>query len=131
MISVDREKCLGCKACSNVCPNHFITREDGRQRTINFSKCSEECDLCVEFCPGKALSLVPECPETTLVFDLVPCTICGTGFATENMLKRVASSVPLHLQVDDSGQSWIQICPSCRQDLERERMARQILLRRK
>ena len=27
--------------------------------SVHWKKCKEECDLCVEFCPAKALTLVP------------------------------------------------------------------------
>ena len=66
MIQVDVNKCLGCFACSNICPNQFITREEeeGKRRTIRWSKCKEECDICVEFCPAKALTLVPYSDST-------------------------------------------------------------------
>jgi Fe-S-cluster-containing hydrogenase component 2 len=60
MIQVDASKCLGCFSCSNVCPSQNITRlETSEKRSIHWKKCKEECDLCVEFCPAKALALVP------------------------------------------------------------------------
>ncbi|NPV61790.1 MAG: 4Fe-4S dicluster domain-containing protein [Methanotrichaceae archaeon] len=134
MIRVDASKCLGCYSCSNVCPNKFITREETEdRRTIHFARCSEECDLCVEFCPAKALTLVPldlECEEPSVSFELVPCKICGAKYATEPMLQRVEASLPQELQKDTSGLAWIRICPVCRRDLEAERAAKQLVLGR-
>ena len=102
MIKVDANKCLGCFSCSNVCPSQNITRIDEPEtRTVHWKRCKEECDLCVEFCPGKALTLVPyeeSCPEPTVSFDLVACKICGSRYATEPMLKRIESSLPANLQ---------------------------------
>jgi NAD-dependent dihydropyrimidine dehydrogenase PreA subunit len=134
MIQVDASKCLGCYSCSNVCPNKFITREEtGDRRTIHFSKCSEECDLCVEFCPAGALTLVPLDPESeegSVSFELVPCKICGARYATEPMLRRIEASLPEALQKDSSGLAWIWICPVCRRDLEAERATKQLVLGR-
>lgn len=130
MIALDASRCLGCAACSNVCPNAFITLEQGEERTIRFNRCSEECHLCVEFCPAKALSLVPETEETSITFPLVKCPSCKACYATRPMLDRILSAVPSHLQIDAYGTGWVEICPSCRQDLERDRLSRQVIQRR-
>ncbi len=96
MIKVDASKCLGCFSCSNVCPSQNITREETPElRSIHWKRCKEECDLCVEFCPGKALMLVPydeSYPEPNVSFDLVACKLCGSRYATEPMLRRIESS---------------------------------------
>jgi ferredoxin len=137
MIQVDANKCLGCFACSNVCPNQFITREEleGEKRTIRWSKCKEECDICVEFCPAKALSLVPYdelTPEVCEIsFDLVPCEVCGKGFATEPLLKRIRETIPADIQKDSSGRSWVGICPFCRRELEAETASQEIVRTRR
>jgi ferredoxin len=131
MISLDTTKCIGCCSCSNVCPSKNITREDLRdKRTIRYKKCSEFCDICVESCPCKALTLVAQGEDVEIAFDLVKCTVCGEPFATEEMLERIRSSVPQNLRVDSAGQSWVEICPMCRRDLERERAARPVIKER-
>ena len=137
MIQVDASKCLGCFACSNICPNQFITREEteDKKRTIRWSKCKEECDICVEFCPAKALTLVPyrdEIPDKIEAsFDLVPCRICSKGFATEPLLNRIRETIPANLQKDSTGRSWIEICPICRRELEAQTACQQIARSRK
>jgi ferredoxin len=136
MIQVDSNKCLGCFACSNICPNKFITREENEiKRTIRWSKCKEECDICVEFCPAKALTLAPYSevtPEITEVsFDLVSCEVCGKCFATEPLLKRIRETIPQNLQVDSNGRSWVGICPFCRRELEAKTASRQIVQNRR
>ncbi len=134
MIQVDASKCLGCFSCSNVCPSQNITRQEtSEKRSIHWKKCKEECDLCVEFCPAKALALVPfdeTSEEPTVTFDLVSCKICGRGYATEPMLKRIESSLPLNLQKDSTGLAWIWVCPVCRRDIEAERATKQMVLGR-
>ena len=98
MIKVDAVKCLGCLSCSTVCPSQNIVRtETEKTRSIHWKRCKEECDLCVEFCPGKALTLVPfdeASAEPDISFDLVACKICGSRYATEPMLKRIEATLP-------------------------------------
>ena len=109
MIKVDLSKCVGCNSCSNVCPSQNIMREDTADgKRIHWKRCKEECDLCVEFCPAKALMLVPfdeASEEPDASFDLVACKICGARYATEPMLKRIDSVLPVNLQEDSTGLS--------------------------
>jgi len=131
MIRIDAEKCLGCFSCSNICPNkNIICEENDAQRTIRFKKCGEECDLCVEFCPSKALTLVPESEEISMTFELMACRICGARYATELMLKRIEASLPPNLQKDSMDLAWIWICPTCRRKIEAERATKQMVLGR-
>jgi Pyruvate/2-oxoacid:ferredoxin oxidoreductase delta subunit len=135
MIKVDASLCLGCMSCSNVCPSQNITRtETADKRSVHWKKCKEECDLCVEFCPARALALVPfdeSVPEPEVSFDLVACRICGSRYATEPMLKRIESVLPANMQKDAAGLEWIRICPNCRRNIEAERASNQIVLARR
>jgi len=134
MIKVDTTLCLGCRSCSNVCPSqNIVLTETADKRCIHWKRCKEECDLCVEFCPAKALTLVPldeSVPEPDISFDLVACKICGSRYATEPMLKRIESDVPANLQKDSEGLEWIRVCPICRRNIEAERATRQMVLGR-
>lgn len=55
-IGLNREKCVGCGACSAVCPNgcHLFT-EGGH--ALNRSSCTA-CGRCVEACPQEALEQI-------------------------------------------------------------------------
>ncbi|HOO53330.1 MAG TPA: 4Fe-4S dicluster domain-containing protein [Methanothrix sp.] len=134
MIRVDGSLCIGCKSCSNVCPSQNIVRtETDKTRSIHWKRCREECDLCVEFCPAKALTLVPfdeSVPEPEVSFDLVACKICGSRYATEPMLKRIEAALPADSQKDSEGLEWIRVCPVCRRNIEAERAAREMVLGR-
>jgi Pyruvate/2-oxoacid:ferredoxin oxidoreductase delta subunit len=131
MIKVNVDNCLGCSSCSNVCPNKFIILDDcDGKRIISFKKCAEECDLCVEFCPAKALTLVPESDESTLIFELFPCMVCGSRYATKQMLERIEFTLPANLQKDSTGLAWIRICPACRRNIEAERATKKLVLER-
>ncbi|MEI6104748.1 MAG: 4Fe-4S dicluster domain-containing protein [Methanothrix sp.] len=135
MIKVDADLCLGCKSCSNVCPSQKIVRTDtGEMRSLHWKRCKEECDLCVEFCPGHALALVPydkSVPEPDVSFELVACKICQSRYATEPMLRRIESVLPANMQKDSDGLEWIRICPECRRNIESQRATRQMVLGRR
>ena len=96
MIKVDPGKCLGCLSCSNVCPNqNIVLLQSADTRTVHWKKCKEECDLCVEFCPAKALALVAYdelVPESEISFELVACRVCGSRYATLPMLMKAVLS---------------------------------------
>jgi len=53
MINIDRENCIGCGICINVCPQQAISLEDNAA-VINEKKCSQ-CSQCVSVCPVKAI----------------------------------------------------------------------------
>jgi Fe-S-cluster-containing hydrogenase component 2 len=50
---VDREKCIGCEACVNVCPATAISMEDDRAK-IDSNKCID-CGRCAQVCPQDAI----------------------------------------------------------------------------
>lgn len=135
MIEVDPGLCIGCRSCSNVCPSQKILRTDSTEaRRILWKRCREECDLCVEFCPAKALTLVPideSVPEPELSFDLVACRICGSRYATEPMLSRIEAALPSDSRRDPEGAEWIRACPPCRRRAEAERAAEETVAARR
>ncbi|MDD2754957.1 MAG: 4Fe-4S dicluster domain-containing protein [Methanothrix sp.] len=134
MIKVDASLCLGCRSCSNVCPSQNIVRTETQEtRSIHWKRCKEECDLCVEFCPAKALTLVAfdeTTPEPDVSFDLIACKICKSRYATEPMLRRIESVIPVNLQKDSEGLDWIRVCPVCRRNIEADRATKQMVLGR-
>ncbi len=129
---VSVERCIGCRACATVCPADLITLNDSdHRRTLRFAAvCSEECDLCVGACPTEAINLAPlEGPVpgegAELRFELQACTSCGGPVATAEMLAWLRAEIPKEVQIDAEGQEWLEMCPSCRQELEAWRVARE------
>lgn len=51
---VDQSKCVGCEACTNVCPVSTITMEDGKAKVG--ADCID-CGACAGECPAGAISL--------------------------------------------------------------------------
>ena len=95
MIKIDAGLCLGCLSCSNVCPSQNIVRtETADKRSLHWKRCKEECDLCVAFCPAKALTLVPfdeTVPENDVYFDTgglqdLQIALCHRAHAEENRI---------------------------------------------
>ncbi len=130
MISVDESKCLGCAACFKSCPQGLINLHDGESRIIHFTRCQEDCDICLKICPVGAISQNGVGQGAQLSFSLQRCSLCGSGFAPIPLLERVKSCIPGELQKDGSGQSWLDFCASCRRLREGEKAAKRALARR-
>jgi ferredoxin len=50
---VDKEKCIGCQACLQVCPVEAISMEQGKAE-IDMEKCIR-CGKCHDACPHEAI----------------------------------------------------------------------------
>ncbi|MHC1631539.1 MAG: hypothetical protein ACXQT4_04505, partial [Methanotrichaceae archaeon] len=138
---LDQDKCIGCRACSSMFPKETIVlKDEGTCRTIIFPAfCDDGCLDCAQICPVGAITWwvqsrlsMAERPEVSdeqfcLNFDLELCQRCGEPFATEGEIWFTKAIIPADLQIDASGQSWIELCPSCRRSIERERSSRDLV----
>jgi electron transfer flavoprotein alpha subunit len=59
LLEINREECIGCEACVDVCPFGALSMVDGIAEVDD--KCTA-CGACLDVCPVNALSL-PERPE--------------------------------------------------------------------
>ena len=59
-IKIDREKCIKCGTCKEVCPMS-VYKWDENQERMNYdnSKCVS-CGLCINMCPNGAISFEDE-----------------------------------------------------------------------
>lgn len=84
---VDREKCVGCKACAKACPRSLITFVEYDKLTaipcnshakgaVTVRGCSQGCigcGLCKKICPEQAITL----EGNLAIIDYKKCTNCG------------------------------------------------------
>ena len=52
---VDQEKCVGCGACTNVCPAGAIKLNGDGKAEVDEGACLD-CGACVGTCPSEAIS---------------------------------------------------------------------------
>jgi Dissimilatory sulfite reductase (desulfoviridin), alpha and beta subunits len=69
----DEEKCIACGWCQGVCPNAAIVQEGmyGGSVIIHTERCPENCRVCVDACPCKAIYGRP------VEADSAYCMLCG------------------------------------------------------
>jgi len=51
------ENCIRCNSCQEICPTNAIYEEEEGEKLVDAERC-DLCGLCVNRCPGEALSLV-------------------------------------------------------------------------
>jgi formate hydrogenlyase subunit 6/NADH:ubiquinone oxidoreductase subunit I len=135
---VDLDKCIGCWACTNVCPAELITfADEDQQRTLRFPHtCGEDCIRCAEICPVEAVALTPTteiAPENeylTATFDLLRCQQCDAPFTTGRILDKLLAVIPREFQSDAAELSWVRLCPHCRKLTEGEKVAKEWIMSR-
>ena len=55
-IKLDKDKCIGCRMCTKVCPHAVFIMEDKKSKIIHKDYCME-CGACVQNCPANALDV--------------------------------------------------------------------------
>lgn len=53
-LELNRDACIGCGRCSEVCPHQVFSLEENKARLINFDACME-CGACAKNCPAAAI----------------------------------------------------------------------------
>ncbi|MHC1631742.1 MAG: 4Fe-4S binding protein [Methanotrichaceae archaeon] len=56
---VDRDECVGCGTCVEVCEQEAITLGDDEIAVVDPEKCTE-CGTCVDECPSEAIHIEEE-----------------------------------------------------------------------
>ena len=56
-LKLDREKCIGCKMCTIVCPHAVFEMEDSKKAHIADKDACMECGACQTNCPVDAIEV--------------------------------------------------------------------------
>jgi NAD-dependent dihydropyrimidine dehydrogenase PreA subunit len=70
VIAIDLERCDGCGACIEVCPESAIYLVDGKA-AVHDTLC-RDCEACVAACPTAAIALVSESSVVEAFHEIVP-----------------------------------------------------------
>ena len=120
-VRLDPKKCIGCGACTIICPPNALTLHDeGDVRVIRYfvGRCIF-CGMCAEVCPTNAITITKEfelASVTTeqllrdLVHDRVKCRVCGRYFLPVKLVKTANGEVP-------GSSNYVDVCPECRAKL--------------
>jgi len=130
----DEEKCIGCGACRNVCPNYTIDVVDkGEERTVSvfLGRCTF-CGGCMYDCPEEAIKLTPQYEfastsreglyiNSTLKRE--KCEGCGEYLFPEKQLTRVRERILENIDAQVKGvfeedmETYLKYCPDCRKKI--------------
>ena len=55
-IAIDKQKCIGCGRCRNVCPGSLIKLDSDNRAYIKYPKDCWGCTSCMKECPAYAIS---------------------------------------------------------------------------
>ncbi len=139
----DRDKCIGCGACAQVCSSDAIdVIDEGEKRVvrINYGHCSF-CAFCQDECPTQAIRLTREYHlltnnrGTAYIMndvDLLECASCGAFFFPQPQidwaLKRIIEEkVPKYLEFKDEILDAMKLCLKCRREIMNMKKAKKIL----
>ncbi len=140
----DRDKCIGCGACSQVCPAKAITVVDqGSTRVLRVwhGHCAF-CGRCEDTCPWEAIKLSREYvivtynkeeAEDKLELELAACASCGSYFTTSRQLSKIVELVEESINKRGASleeyRKLISLCPPCRSRPEALKEASKFMLK--
>jgi len=120
-IEIDPSKCVGCGACTRICPPKALTLEaEGGKLVLRYfvGRCIF-CWMCVDVCPEKAITgtrnfeLAAESIEnlySDVVHKLAVCRKCGKPFISAKQLDKVKKRIDASTELGEA----LDLCPECR-----------------
>lgn len=117
-VRLDPKKCIGCGACTIICPPNALTMHDeGDVRVIRYfvGRCIF-CGMCAEVCPTDAITITREFELASvnteqllrdIVHSRVKCRICGRPFLPIKLVMTANKDV-------QGSDNYVDVCPECR-----------------
>jgi Ni,Fe-hydrogenase III small subunit len=142
---IDKEKCMGCGACAQICTADAIEIIDGPDKRIirvNYAHCSF-CAFCQDECPTQAIRLTKEyhlltsdrqTAKVTNEVNLANCRICGNTFMPQPQiewaLKRIIEEkIPEYREYQNDILRALNICTKCRKEIKNIVEAKKLLVK--
>jgi ferredoxin len=106
------EKCNGCLACVQNCPNRALDYRDhaGKRALLHNMGLCARCGQCWRVCPQQAVEFrhLLESPwQEVVALDLIPCRVCGEPVYTPDYGEKVSEK--LRMPAED-------LCPEHRRE---------------
>jgi formate hydrogenlyase subunit 6/NADH:ubiquinone oxidoreductase subunit I len=121
----DPDKCIGCYACYNTCPEDVITLEDIENKRVfgTLSHACVVCKKCQEACSQEAIEIIPgfelmayltQTPLEDISLELLQCKECQRYYTPVKHVEFVEEKVrrnvlKLHIPEDQH-----ELCSDCR-----------------
>jgi NAD-dependent dihydropyrimidine dehydrogenase PreA subunit len=67
-VSLDRDSCVGCSMCINVCPHQVFSMKDNKAIFVDKDGCME-CGACAANCPVGAINVTPGVGCASLIIN--------------------------------------------------------------
>ncbi len=114
---VNADKCIGCGACTLICPSHALrlVEEDGVLVLKHFVSRCIFCTMCADVCPQQAIVVTKDYElaaleqselEASIAHMMAECKECSRRFASEKTLEKVKEIL--------GEQPYLYLCPDCR-----------------
>jgi len=132
-IEIDPVKCVGCGACTRICPPKALTiGNEGDEIVLKYfeGRCIF-CGMCAYVCPQKAITVSKEFELATwelgdlydeVVHTTVKCRICGKPFTTVKFVKEVEKRIDNKVPED-----LLTVCPECRKKLTARKIGSKVV----
>ena len=118
-IEIDPNKCVGCGACTRICPPKALTltTESNTMILRYFVGRCIFCGMCADTCPEKAIKITKEFElASDQIYELYSdvqhslsiCRKCGKKFVTRKLMNKVKNLVK------ELPEELLELCPNCR-----------------